>query len=248
MRIGAKIRRIKSCPSTNDVAKELVAAGEKEGTVIISEEQTRGKGTKGRNWYSIRKKGIYLSVILYPPHPDISLLPLVAGIAVNEAIFDTLRIQTRLKWPNDIIWGREKLGGILCESGFSGDRINYVILGIGLNVRHGKNDFPDDIRHQATSLALIANKNVTESLLLSNLWRALNYWYGQFMEGKGKVIVRVFQKNSVLLLEEEITLITDKGERTGIYKGIDPRGGLILECHGEKMTFFSAEIKPTKVK
>ena len=246
MRIGVKIHRIKSCPSTNDAAKELAMAGGKEGTVIISEEQTRGKGTRGRSWYSARKKGIYLSVILHPSRPNISLLPLMAGLAVNEAIFSTLDIRTKLKWPNDIIWGKEKLGGILCESAFLGNRVNFVILGIGLNVDHGKDDFPDEIRHQATSLTLITKRKVSEDLLLRNLWRALNHWYSLFIDGEGRAIVRVFQQNSVLSLEEETTLITEKGEMTGIYKGIDPQGGLILESQGEKRTFFSAEIKTTK--
>lgn len=246
MRIGVKIHRIKSCPSTNDAAKELAMAGGKEGTVIISEEQTRGKGTRGRSWYSARKKGIYLSVILHPSRPNISLLPLMAGLAVNEAIFSTLDIRTKLKWPNDIIWGKEKLGGILCESGFLGNRINFVILGIGLNVDHGKDDFPDEIRHQATSLTLITKRKVSEDLLLQNLWRTLNFWYSLFRDGEGREIVRVFQQNSVLSLEEETTLITEKGEMTGIYKGLDPQGGLILESQGEKRTFFSAEIKTTK--
>jgi len=246
MCIGVKIHRIKNCPSTNDAAKELAMAGGKEGTVIISEEQTRGKGTRGRSWYSARKKGIYLSVILHPSRPNISLLPLMAGLAVNEAIFSTLDIRTKLKWPNDIIWGKEKLGGILCESGFLGNRVNFVILGIGLNVDHGKDDFPDEIRHQATSLTLITKRKVSEDLLLRNLWRALNHWYSLFIDGEGRAIVRVFQQNSVLSLEEETTLITEKGEMTGIYKGIDPQGGLILESQGEKRTFFSAEIKTTK--
>ena len=117
MRIGVKIHRIKSCPSTNDAAKELAMAGGKEGTVIISEEQTRGKGTRGRNWYSARKKGIYLSVILHPSRPNISLLPLMAGLAVNEAIFSTLDIRTKLKWPNDLLLDNRKFCGILTETG-----------------------------------------------------------------------------------------------------------------------------------
>lgn len=246
MEIGEKIHRVKSCPSTNDLAKELANAGEKEGTVVIAEEQTRGKGTKGRSWYSARKKGFYLSVILYPSRPNISLLPLVAGLAVNDAIFDSIGFRTMLKWPNDIIGERKKLGGILCESGFLGNRVNYVIIGIGLNVNHGENDFPEDIRHQATSLKIIAKRKVNENLLLKNLWRALNHWYGHFTDGEGEKIVSVFKRHSVLSLEKEMTLITQEGEIVGIYKGINPQGGLILERQGERKSFFSAEIKTIK--
>jgi BirA family biotin operon repressor/biotin-[acetyl-CoA-carboxylase] ligase len=138
MEIGAKIVRVESCPSTNDLAKELALSGEKEGTVVISEEQTQGKGTKGRSWFSARRKGLYLSVILTPPSPKISLLPLVAGLAVSDAVFSTVGIRTSLKWPNDLVWEGKKLGGLLCESGYLGNRVNYVILGLGLNVSHGK--------------------------------------------------------------------------------------------------------------
>jgi len=158
MEIGAKINRIKSCSSTNDLAKEMALSGEEEGTVVISEEQTKGRGMKGRKWYSARRKGIYLSVILRPPHSNISLLPLVAGLAVTDAVFDSAGLRIKLRWPNDLIWGKKKLGGILCEGGFLGDRINYAILGIGLNVNHGRGDFPEEIRHQATSLKLYQRK------------------------------------------------------------------------------------------
>lgn len=246
MEIGVKIHRIKSCPSTNDLAKELAILGEKEGTVVIAEEQTRGKGTRGRSWYSARKKGFYLSVILHPSRPNISLLPLAAGLSVNEAVHNTLGIKTRLKWPNDIIWGEKKLGGILCESGFFGNKVHYAVLGIGLNVSHEEYDFPEDIRDQATSLKLIVKKSVNENLLLKNLWYALNHWYGHFSDGEVEEIVSVFQQHSVISLEKEITLITGEGEISGIYKGIDSHGGLILETQGERKSFFSAEIKTIK--
>ena len=246
MDIGAKIFRVKSCPSTNDLAKELALSGEEEGTVVISDEQTRGKGMKGRKWYSARKKGIYLSVILRPPHSNISLLPLVAGLAVADAVFDSTGLRIKLRWPNDLIWGKKKLGGILCESGFSGDRINYAILGIGLNMNHGRGDFPEEIRHQATSLKLIAKEDMDENIMLNNLWPALNRWYGRFLQNEKDKIVSHFQENSILPRGKEITLITESGEVSGIYRGIHSQGSLILESRGKRKSFFSAEIKTMK--
>jgi len=246
MQIGAKIFRVKSCPSTNDLAKELALAGEKEGTVVISDEQTKGRGMKGRKWYSARKKGIYLSVILRPPHSNISLLPLVAGLAVADAVFDSVGFRVKLRWPNDLIWGKKKLGGILCESGFSGNKANYVILGIGLNVNHGRDDFPEEIRDQATSLKLISKEDMDKNFLLGNLWLALNHWYGGFLQGEEKKIIYHFQENSILPLGKEITLVTESGEVSGIYRGIDTQGGLILESRGKRRPFFSAEIKAMK--
>jgi len=242
MEIGAKIVQVKSCPSTNNLAKDLALSGETEGTVIISEEQTQGKGTKKRSWYSARRKGLYLSVILYPSLPDISLLSLVAGLAVSDAIFSSLDLRISLKWPNDLVWKGKKVGGILCESGYLGNRINYAILGIGLNVSHERNDFPEEIRRQAVSLKLISEKNIDEGNLLGNLWQALNHWYGQFLQGNREKIISTFQEKSVLPLGKEITLATDTEEISGIYRGINAQGGLVVESRGEKKTFFSAEI------
>jgi BirA family biotin operon repressor/biotin-[acetyl-CoA-carboxylase] ligase len=243
MNIGAKILRVKSCPSTNDLAKELALSGESEGMVVIAEEQTKGKGTKGRSWYSARKKGLYLSVVLTPPFPDISLLPLVAGLAVSDAILSCSGIRVGLKWPNDLVWGGKKLGGILCESGFLGNRVNYAILGVGLNVTHDKGDFPKGIRSQAISLKLIKKERIEEDAFLGCLWQFLNHWYGCFLKGEKQKILRAYQEKSVLALGQKIDLITDGEVLSGVYRGLDPQGGLILERDGRRESFFSAEIK-----
>lgn len=246
MNIGAKILRVESCPSTNDLAKEMALSGEKEGTVVIAEEQTKGKGTKGRSWYSARKKGLYFSVILTPPFPDISLLPLVAGLAVSEAILSCLGIRAGLKWPNDVVWEGEKLAGILCESGFLGNRVTYAILGVGLNVRHEKGDFPKEIRRQAVSLELIKKEKIEEEAFLDCLLQFLNRWYGCFLKGEKRRILRAYQEKSVLPLGEKIDLIMERKVLSGVYRGLDPQGGLILERNGLRESFFSAEIKTVR--
>ncbi len=246
MEIGAKIVRVKSCLSTNDMAKDLALSGETEGTVVISEEQTQGKGTKGRSWYSARKKGLYLSVVLTPPHPDISLIPLVGGLAVSDAVFSSFGIRVSLKWPNDLVWKGKKLGGILCEGAFSGNRVNYVVLGIGLNLSHARDDFPEEIRDQAVSLKLITEEKPDEKVLLGNLLQALSYWYKQFVLGKGDRIRRAYQETSVLSPGIKVILDTNRAEISGIYRGISPQGGLVVESEGKKTTYFSAEIKAVK--
>jgi BirA family biotin operon repressor/biotin-[acetyl-CoA-carboxylase] ligase len=242
MKIGEKIIRVKSCPSTNSLAKDLALSGEKEGTVVISEEQTEGKGTKGRSWHSARKKGLYLSVILYPSRPDISLLSLLTGLAASDAIFSSLDTKISLKWPNDLVWKGKKLGGILCESGYLGNRVNYAILGMGLNVNHERGDFPEEIRQRAVSLKLITEEDINEEQLLENLWQALNHWYGQFLLERREGIVNAFQKKSLLPLGREVTVDMDGEKISGIYRGINLQGGLILESKGEKKILFSAEV------
>jgi len=246
MEIGAKIHWIKSCSSTNDLTKELAISGEEEGTVIISEEQTRGRGTKGRSWYSPRKKGLYLSLLLYPSQPQISLLPLMAGLAANDAIFESAGIRVGLKWPNDLIWEKKKLGGILCESGFLGNKASYVIVGIGINLDQRREDFPEEIRSLATSLKLITKRDIDRKEFLQELCKALNRWYRLFQERRNEEIVRSFQDYSILPLGERVELLTETEEVLGTYAGIDSKGGLILEREGKRMTFFSGEVRSIK--
>jgi len=214
-----------------------------EGTVIIAEEQTKGRGTKGRSWYSAKNKGLYASAILYPENPDISLIPLMTGLAVKKAINESLRVSVGLRWPNDLVWEEKKFGGILCESDFLGDRLNYVILGIGLNLTHGREDFPEDIRPLATSLKMITKMEINERGLLRSLWKALSHWYRLFCQGQGIKIAQSYERNSLLIPGQKLRLENDRREFTGIYRGIDQRGGLILEEKGIRTSYFSAQIK-----
>ncbi|UCC39424.1 MAG: biotin--[acetyl-CoA-carboxylase] ligase [Candidatus Aminicenantes bacterium] len=246
MEIGAKIHWIKSCPSTNDLAREMAHEGAEEGTVVIADEQTKGRGMKGRSWYSAKKKGFYISCILRPEKANISLIPLLAGLALREAIFEMIGVRVKLKWPNDLVWEKKKLGGILCETGFLGSKANYSILGIGLNISHRSEDFPGDIRASATSLRLITKKDIEKREFLGKLWQALNHWYGLFCRGERGLIVSSFQENSSAPLGKELTLVTQEGEISGVYRGINRDGGLIVEIHGERRSFFSAEIKEIK--
>ncbi len=109
-----------------------------------------------------------------------------------------------------------------------------------------KDDFPEEIRPHAVSLKLITKEETDEKALLENLWQALNHWYRQFLQGKREGIISAFQEKSVLPLGSEITLALDGEEISGIYKGINPQGGLVLEREGEERAFFSAEIKAVK--
>jgi BirA family biotin operon repressor/biotin-[acetyl-CoA-carboxylase] ligase len=242
MKLEKKIHWVKSCSSTNDLAKKLIRSGEAEGTFVVAEEQTSGRGTKGRHWFSAKRKGLYLSIILYPSHSHISLLPLVAGLAVKDAIFEALSIEIKLKWPNDILWHKKKLGGILCESGFMGDQVHYVILGIGLNVKHRRDDFPVNLRRHATSLKLVTGADIDITVIIEAMKRAFDDWYTQFLENKRNKIVHAFQKSSVFPIGKEIIVLTGKEKISGNYNGITSRGELRLEVKGKKRLFYSAEI------
>lgn len=237
------MNEVERCPSTNDLAREAAMKGAEEGTVIVAAEQTRGRGTRGRSWYSVKNKGLYSSIILRPKESRLSLLPLLAGLAVREAVAEVLAIEVRLRWPNDILWEGKKVGGILCESGFVGDQLQYVIVGIGLNLHHEEEDFPEEIRPYATSLKLITDKVFDEALLRQALWKALNHWYTLFCQGQGERITRSFERSSFFSPGQKVTLLSDEGEVEGIYRGIDPLGGIVVEERGRRSSYFTAEVK-----
>ena len=178
--LGRKIVYYHCLNSTQDAAKQLAGQGEGEGTVVIADTQTHGKGRQGRRWSSPPRQGIYLSIILRPElkPSDALQIPLIAGVAVTQAIEKATPLSPRIKWPNDIIIRGKKAGGILTEMSAEMDGLNYVVLGIGLNVNNLI--FPKEIAQIATSLAEQCGGHVSRVKLLRLLLGELESLYRQF--------------------------------------------------------------------
>jgi BirA family biotin operon repressor/biotin-[acetyl-CoA-carboxylase] ligase len=146
--------------STNDLAQSLANKKAPHGTVIMAAEQLEGRGRWQRRWCS-PKGGLYLSVILRPRvggEPHVSLLPFATTVAASEAIAESCGISTRIRWPNDLIVNDKKLGGVLCNGSYIGEKLQYVVAGIGLNVSQTEQEFPSDLRGFATSLFIEGNR------------------------------------------------------------------------------------------
>ena len=148
--MGNNIVYFNTIDSTNNYAKKI-ALQELEGTIIVSEEQTNGKGRIGRKWHSKSKEGIWMSIILKPEMipQKAPFITLIAGASIVKAL-NNLGIETTIKWPNDIIINNKKVAGILTELSAESDRINYIVLGIGINVK--TTEFSQEISEIATSL------------------------------------------------------------------------------------------------
>lgn len=170
--IGREIKVLDTVGSTNDYLKELGSKGAEAGTVIIAREQTAGKGRLGRTWQSEKDDGIAMSILLRPEKPpaEISAITPLTGLAVCRAVNDFCRLDSRIKWPNDIIVGKKKLVGILTEMSAEFDRVEYTVTGIGINV--GQTTFPDEIAHKATSLLLETGRHIDRNKLVA---RVLKY-------------------------------------------------------------------------
>jgi BirA family biotin operon repressor/biotin-[acetyl-CoA-carboxylase] ligase len=246
MKIGRRIIRVESCSSTNDLAHEMALQGEEEGTVVMAEEQMKGRGTKGRKWYSTRGMGLYFSVILRPRKRNLSLLPLAMGLAVRDALLESAGLSVRLKWPNDLVCAGKKLGGILCEASFRGNDVGHVVLGIGLNLAHTRDEFPVEFRSRATSLQLELDREIDKEELLLRLWRELGGWYSLFLQEKESQIIKIFEESSTFSPGEEITVETGKERIRGEYRGIDIQGRLHLRVGKREQSFLAAEVMELK--
>jgi BirA family biotin operon repressor/biotin-[acetyl-CoA-carboxylase] ligase len=222
--------RLESCTSTNDVARNLARDGAPEGTIIISAEQTAGRGTKGRPWSSARDKGLYLTVILRPPAANLTRLPLAAGLATRDAVERSHGISPKLFWPNDLVWNGKKLAGVLCENAFTGEDLDYALVGVGINVNHEEADFPDEIRGLAISLRMATGKAADSETLFRSFRSAFEEWHGAFVDDEGARIVSAFERQSAFNRGEWILAETGKGRMRGKYIGIGPGGELVLAC------------------
>jgi BirA family biotin operon repressor/biotin-[acetyl-CoA-carboxylase] ligase len=181
--MGKHIMHYDSISSTQDIAAEMARMGAVEGTLVIAETQDKGRGRKGRNWVSLPQGGIYLSLILRPNlmPAQVVQIPLIAGVALTKAIRETVSLQPMIKWPNDIIVGKKKVGGILTEMSSEIDGVNYVILGIGLNVNMPASLFDENISDIATSLIDQCGKNTSRVKLVQNFLCEFELFYEKFL-------------------------------------------------------------------
>lgn len=202
--IGKNMVYYNSVGSTNTIAKELAERGEEHGTVVVSEEQTTGRGRLGRDWMSPKFKGISMSIILRPKivTENISQITLIGAAAVYKAILK-MGIKTSIKWPNDIVLNRRKICGILTEMSGEIDHINYLVMGIGINVNLEEEDLPIDLKDMATSLKIESGKYVDRKLLIANVLNYFEELYNDFVQNCDvKETMEICRKNSLLIGQE----------------------------------------------
>ncbi|MCU0652074.1 MAG: biotin--[acetyl-CoA-carboxylase] ligase [Candidatus Omnitrophica bacterium] len=223
--IAKNISFFDAVPSTNDVALNMGIEGAPEGTVVVAETQTKGKGRLGRSWSSPKHKGIYFSLILRPKiSPAQSpVITLLVSSSICEAIKEVCGVEAKIKWPNDILLQNKKLGGILTEISAETDRVHFLVIGVGLNVNNEKNlSLP-----QAISLKEVTQEHVSRLNLMQEILRRIEQDYLTFQkEGSSAVINRWREYNSTLGKRVKVT--SDNGHLEGIAVDIDSDGGLLI--------------------
>lgn len=214
--------------STNIMAKKL-APIEEEGTVIVAEVQTMGKGRLGRSWVSQKGKGIYMSMILKPKVDvmKVSRITLIGAVAVHLALRE-MGIDSKIKWPNDILVGDKKVCGILTEMSGDINNVNYVIIGIGVNVNLEEDEIPEELREKATSLKIFSGKSVDKEKLLELILDYFEEFYIPFKENGDIVqVLDICRKNSSVM-GREIKVIKGNDVRVGEALDINEDGELVV--------------------
>ncbi|NLY35903.1 MAG: biotin--[acetyl-CoA-carboxylase] ligase [Tissierellia bacterium] len=241
--IGRKIYYYDSINSTNDRAKEM-AFEENEGTLVIAEEQTKGKGRLGRSWISPKGKGIWMSMILKPELGPINAgsITLLAAAAVHSAL-KNLDINSEIKWPNDLLIEGKKAVGILTEMSAELNRINYIVIGIGINVNLNEEDIPEDLKARATSIKITQNKKVDRKKLLSNILNEFEKLYIPFVREESTAhFLSICRENSATI-GRKVKIIKNKEEKGAKALDINEKGELVVQYEDGKIeNVFSGEV------
>ena len=227
--IGREIVHFEDIASTNNEAKRLAMQGAADGTIVVSEAQGAGKGRLSRGWFSPKGKGIWFSVILRPCFlpQDAPKCTLMAAVAIVRAVrkFD---IQVGIKWPNDILYEGRKLVGILTEMSAEMERINYVVIGTGINVNLLPEDFPPEVKDIATSLAMIKGEKLPRVRLFAEIITAMEDLYlAAQKEGFGPVLDE--WRRYTVTLGQDVNVIGINETFTGRAVDIDADGALLVE-------------------
>jgi BirA family transcriptional regulator, biotin operon repressor / biotin---[acetyl-CoA-carboxylase] ligase len=226
--------------STSDRVKDLARAGAPAWTVVLADRQSGGRGREGRAWAS-PPGGLYLSVLLRPEIPRVSLLPLAAGVAVAEAVRE-LGVRCELKWPNDVLVGGRKLAGILAEASSGGTGVEWIVLGIGVNVATSQDQLPEALRDTATSLVGSGAPDASATQVAAATLARLAAWCEALREAPARVVA-AWRSHAVPWWGEPVVVRTGGGERRGRLAGIDDAGALVLETEaGERVRLVSGEV------
>jgi BirA family biotin operon repressor/biotin-[acetyl-CoA-carboxylase] ligase len=228
--IGWRIHYFDELTSTQDYAAELAEKGTPQGAVVIAETQRAGHGRLGRQWYSPPGVNLYMTVILRPrlSPSAVPCLNLMAGVAAAEAIETVAPGIVALKWPNDIWLRGKKTGGILARAMTDGQQVTYVLLGIGLNLNLKTGDIPDDLRGIATSVQIETGSECDRAALAATLFLRLNRRYTEMQQGGFATILPLWEHYSALT-GKTVTVVDAGKQETGVVKGIDDDGALILD-------------------
>lgn len=245
--IGREIKYYDRLDSTQEVVKELAKEGAEEGLVVIAREQLRGRGRMGRVWFS-PPGGLWMSMLLRPKVPPAKapLLTLMAASSVSEALWRAYGVVGRIKWPNDVLVNGRKICGVLAEVEAEVDRVNYVALGIGVNLNVPLNSLPEKVRAEATSLQEVLGKEVDVVDFACKLLTLINAQYLEYLSRRFSNLIESW-RSKLIGLGKEVLIKTVDGEIAGLAEDVDEDGALLVKVgSGDVVKVYSGDLTVLK--
>jgi len=238
-RMGRTFYAFRMIPSTQDELRRLAEAGAPEGTLVVADHQIRGRGRQGRRWLDEPGANLLFSLLLHPHIPAAQLpqLSLLAALASAEALEAAAGLAIEIRWPNDLQQRGRKVGGILAEAAAMGERVAYVIVGVGINVN--QTEFPADLPERATSLALEVGHPLSREVLLETLLVSLDRWYARYLS-EGFSPVREGWRRAAVTLGQRV----EGAGVSGIAEDLDADGALLVRtAQGDLVRLVAGELR-----
>ncbi len=242
--IGKDIFYFDSIQSTNVQARKLASEGALHGTVVMADEQTKGKGRLGRSWFSPKGTGIWCTLVLRPEivPGEASPVTMLTAVAVAEAVEKIADVSLDIKWPNDLLHEGKKVCGILTEMNAEMDKINYLLVGIGININSDSMDFPFELRETTASLSSVKKNKISRLKLLRQLLLDFEYYYQLWLDYGFKPVLEEWKKRCPSL-KSPVKISTADKVWEGWFEDVDDEGALILRLNnGELQRFVSGEV------
>lgn len=229
--VPGKVVYVPRIDSTNRLAKNLAIEGVENGTVVLTEHQSNGQGRLNRTWVSPFGKNVLFSIVFYPPVPPVEVFnfTLFTSLAVTKALREQTGIDAGIKWPNDVYVNGRKLGGVLTEFSAHQDRVNWAVVGVGINI----NDDPTsnaDLKEIATSVRRETGKTMRRVPLLQSILREIDVLYQRFLDGQGQAIRDEWIAHSIII-GKPVVIMADEDIEHGIAESIDEHGALMLKTN-----------------
>ena len=244
---GQQLHWLETTTSTNNVASRLADAGAVEGTTVVAEAQTSGRGRMGRSWFSPPGAGLYVSVVLRPGQgfsavrDPSALLTIAAGVALAEGIQASTGLPAEIKWPNDLLVGKRKLAGILAEAAAQGGDLAFVILGFGVNLRPAA--YPPELAGRVTSIEAELDRPTDRAMILAEILSALASRHADLRQGRFGAILSAWRTRVPLLRGAPVEWETPHGLQRGRAEDVDATGALLVRVNGRIERLIAGEVR-----
>jgi BirA family biotin operon repressor/biotin-[acetyl-CoA-carboxylase] ligase len=245
--MGRRVLWLESTASTNDVAARLAESGAEEGTTVVAEMQTAGRGRHGRVWFSPPGAGLYVSVIVRPgtgPDNDqnpTTLLTLAGGVAIAEAVRAVTGLPAEIKWPNDVLIGGRKLAGILTEAVVEAGVPQFIIIGFGVNLQSAA--YPPPLAPRVTSLEVETTRPAERAVMLAEILAALGERYADLRAGRFDAILSAWRHLAGSMADARVEWDSPNGVVRGRALDIDRDGALLVNAGGRIERIVSGEVR-----